>query len=272
MQPQAMEGLSPCQTSAAPMEKEDSADPNAEIHQSNIRIGDTICLQSVRRNMYVNLDEESSGITWHNESESCFFTLYPAVGQSGNTLSQDGGAICDGAVVCLFAPNGYFLSFDGERLAANRAYYVAGPSAEFVVHVPGDGILRNRGKLFLRNRASLRMLEVETQDMVDSVQEDCTPVIGGHLADMGNLEQVTAGRDSEAGCFQVRKVFEKHAYANTTPRKRRLSSAKRRSRLLVPKLPQYVRRFSRDCAYMSKQAPRGFMLRSAIFQTAVAVA
>jgi hypothetical protein len=218
--------------------------------------------------MYVNLDEESNGITWHNESESCLFTIYPAVGQSGNARQEDSGAIRDGAVVCLFAPNGYFLSFDGQRHAANRPYYVAGPSAEFIVQVPGDGELRNNGKLILRNRASLCMLEVGTQDAVEAVQEDCTA--NTERTANGDVAKNAAVVDhAEDGYFQVQKILQKKTDAHITPRKRRVSSVKWRCRLLVPKLPQYARRFSQDCSYMSKPSPRKFMLRSAMSQVAI---
>jgi len=264
-----MEDPCPCENLANHTDDEDLSDHDSE-HNSNISIGDTICFRSVHRKMYVNLDDENSGITWHKESESCLFTIYPAAGQPGNAQSEDCGVIHDGAVVCLFAPNGYFLSFDGERLAANRPYYVAGPSAEFIVQVTGDGVLRNRGKLFLRNRATLRMLEVDTHDLVDSVQEDCTVDVDARFADIDMPKKAAASNPLEVGCFQVQKVFQKQANVYQTPRKRRVSS-KWRSRLLVPKLPRYARRFSQNCAYVSKAAPRGSMLPSAMTQMTVSV-
>jgi len=237
--------------SSVRMEEEDETETSS--FQANVCIGDTICFRAVHRKMYVNLDDESSGITWHEESDSSQFTIYPAVGQPGNAEKEDCRAIHDGAVVCLFTPNGYFLSFDGERLAANRPYYVAGPSAEFIVHVVGNGALRNRGKLFLRNRASLQLLEVGHVRL--STGDDAT----GHGADNHRL----LADGSEPGCLLVEKVFDKHAQADTTPRK-----VRRRGRFaLVPKLPRYARRWSQECAYMCKPAFKKFMVRPAVAAT-----
>jgi len=219
--------------------------------------------------MYVNLDDDSSGITWHEEAESCLFTIYPAVGQPCSAQRGNCRAVQDGAVVCLFSPNGYFLSFDGERLAANRPYYVAGPSAEFVVHVAGDDILRNRGKVFLRNRASLRLLDVETNDKAESSHM-------GAPSHSVNGDHTQVADVSETGCFLVQKVFDQHAQMAITPRrKRRVPSAsvkgQWRGRLLVPKLPRFAQRWPQECSYMGKPAHKRFMMRSAMVSGAAAV-
>lgn len=222
--------------------------------EAGIHIGDTISFRSIHRNMCVNLDDADSGITWHTESESCLFTIYPVV---GDPCAREGHpAIRDGAVVCLFAPNGYFLSFDGKRLAANRPYYVAGPSAEFIVHVEGGGMLHNNDKVFLRNRASLSLLEVASPERTEP-----------NDANAANISRSQSGGDTqvadfvESGWFSVRKVFEPDAHMTTTPRKLRV---KRQNRFSPPKLPRYARRCSTQCAFMLKPAHKRLMMRSAI--------
>lgn len=219
--------------------REGLSEPEAEMSpcKTNIRIGDTICLRSPHGNMCVNLDDQSSGINWSEQSESCFFTIYAAV---GGPRSQQ--RICEGDVVCLFAANGYFLSYDGHRLAANRPYYIAGPSAEFIVHC--DGAMRNGSSLLLRNRASHRLLEVDTQDgmPVDDSNEQKGTSDG--------IIQHTA-ETSEFGCLLVQKVTNKHAHTDPRQLKRRLSFPKK-NRLLVPRFSRNARRFSKVCAYMSK--------------------
>jgi len=228
------------------------------MEEAHIHIGDTVSFCSIDRTNFVNLDEDSNGVTWNAESESCFFTIYPAVGQPC-PAREDSLAIHDGAVVCLFAPNGYFLSFDGERLAANRPYYVAGPSAEFIVHVAGGGALHNSGKVFLRNRASLRLLEVESKEHADMSDDDDDDM---HLRSDANTQ---APNIAEAQGFVIQKVFDKHVQMTSTPpRKRRSSLTKSRSRLVVPKLPKYARRLPQECAYMCKPLHKKLTLGSAL--------
>jgi len=255
-------------TQTVPENRKDVFEVCGEMTQceTTIHIGDTLCLRSMRGDMCVCLDDASSGVTWNPESESCLFTIYPAVGVHRESCH----AIQNGAVVCLFAPNGYFLSFDGERLAANRPYYVAGPSAEFIVHVGGDGVLRNGGKLLLRNRASLQLLEVASQDYGESetdVENTLTPSAEPDLAHVADVV--------ESGCFFVQKVSDKDVeITQTPPRKRRVSfsSVKSRSRLLMPKLPRHARRQPQDCSYFCKPLQGNLLMRSAAIHRAVAVA
>jgi len=235
-------------------EEEDLSMSDSEMQtqslQPNVCIGDTVCFRAVHRKTYINLDDESSGIVWQTESDSSMFTIYPAVGQPGSAQKQD---ILDGAVVCLFAPNGYFLSFDGERLAANRPYYVAGPSAEFIVHIESAAALRHRGKLFLRNRASQRLLEVDQERLIEG---DTSPRHGGDTSPSHSVD------GSEPGCLLVQKVFEKHAQTATPPRK-----VRRRSRfsLVATKSPRFSRRRLQECANLCRQpAFKKFLARSAL--------
>jgi hypothetical protein len=210
--------------------------------ESDIRIGDTICFQSASRSEYITLDEESKGISWHAKDDSCMFTIYPAIGQPYGAQKDMDRSIHDGDVVCLFAPNGYFLSFDGKRPAADRPYYVAGPSAEFIVHVGGDGVLRNRGKISLRNRASQVVLAVPSADMVDCDSAKHTLI-------------------PDTGCFMVERAFEKMPQIPRTPRKR-TSLVKRRSRHVISKLPSYARRLDcHDRGYFCKPVHKRLLAR-----------
>lgn len=251
----------------ANMDSEEQSDDDDDMGrgESSIRIGDTVCFRSTDRIMYINLDDESRGVKWNGESESCLFTIYPAVGQPCKSQRGNRHVIHDGDVVCLFAPNGYFLSFDGGRLAADRPYYVAGPSAEFIVHVAGDGMLRDGGKIFFRNRANLQPLEVDVNDSPETEESSVRfPSIDGDLAQVADA--------AETGCFFVQKVLDKQSQSPTTPpRKRRSFSGKLRNRLVLPKLPRYARRWSQECSYLCKPAHRKLTMRSVLTQAAVAV-
>lgn len=252
------------QLSCSPIQRPDNAVPMEDAWaeqgmktsplEAGIHIGDTISFRSIHRNMCVNLDDADSGITWHTESESCLFTIYPVVGDP--CAREEHPAIQDGSVVCLFAPNGYFLSFDGKRLAANRPYYVAGPSAEFIVHVEGGGMLHNHDKVFLRNRASLSLLEVASPAGTELDDANAATICRNQS---GGDKQVADF--VESGWFSVQKVFERDSHMTTTPRKPRV---KRQNRFSLPKLPRYARRWSTQCAYMLKPAHKKLMVRSAI--------
>jgi len=180
----------------------------------------------------MTLDDDTDCIAWQDESESSLFTIYPAVGEACGSRRDERQTVRDGSTVCLFAPNGYFLSFDGERLAANRPYYIAGPSAEFIVHVEGGGILHNRGTVFLKNRASSFVLEVDSSNC--PLETSC-------------CAQDSSSFDSacDAGVFVVEKVVDRNCKITRTPRRRRLvqsSVQKIRSRSLFAKLAKCMRR------------------------------
>lgn len=231
------------------------------LNEPSIHIGDTIRFCSIGRGAYLALDDESGGVTWHNDGESSLFTIYPAVGQSCNSERDDHQSIRDGSIVCLFAPNGYFLSDDGDRLAANRPYYVAGPSAEFFVHVAGGGVLRNGGKVFLQNCASCRFLDAEDHELLHDATDSLSSSDDAH--------------HFQVACFAIEKVSDKHVQIDRTPRKRRASlssPSKYRSRVLVPKLFNKARRGFQQCAYLCKPEHKKFMIRSAMAPAAIAVA
>jgi hypothetical protein len=79
----------------------------------------------------------------------------------------------------------------------------------------------------------------------------------------GDLAQVADA--AETGCFFVQKVLDKQFQSpKTPPRKRRSFSGKLRSRLVLPKLPRYVRRWSQECSYFCKPSHRKLTMRSTV--------
>lgn len=224
--------------------------------ESNVCIGDTIYLRCFDKNAYVNLDDQTNGINWSERSESSSFTIYPAVGQP---CSPHG--LRNGDIICLFACNGYFLSDECDRLSASRPYYVSGPSAEFIVHVPKGGRVSNGSNISLRNRASLRKLVGNDQHSADLEESN--------VNNLSDLPYISGSR-----CLVVQKAVDNHAMQMAPLRKQRSfcgsPSRKRRFSLLAPGSPRKSRMLSSSrpllqvCSHMYKKSRQKFAMRAAL--------